>query len=131
MGDKRRYDRAFKLEVVHLTRQPGKTVTGVARELGIPWKTVSGWVERWNKQDEAAFLEPAKGASGAKPAHKHALSTRELEVENQQLRKENEVLRQERELLKKATACLGQNGTPPGRPASSPGNSSEVRVHRR
>jgi len=33
MGDKRRYDRAFKLEVVHLTRQPGKTVTDVSSEI--------------------------------------------------------------------------------------------------
>jgi len=27
-----------------MTPQPGKTVAGVAKELGISWKTVSGWV---------------------------------------------------------------------------------------
>jgi len=36
MGSKKRYDSASKLEVVELTRQPGKTVAGVAKEMDVP-----------------------------------------------------------------------------------------------
>jgi len=103
-----------------MTWQPGKTVTEVAKELGIPWKTrvrarpvsrdarlrpVSGWVGRWNKQGESAFLEPF---NRARPAEKHTLSTKELEAENQRLRRENETLRQEWEIPKKATAFFAR-----------------------
>jgi len=105
MANKRSYDGAFKLEVVQMTRQPGRTASGVAKELGIPWKTVSGWVDRWNKQGASAFVEPS---SGARPTEKHTLSTKDLEVENQRLRRENETLRQEREILKKATAFFAR-----------------------
>lgn len=71
MRNKRSYDGAYKPGVVQMTRQPGRTVTGVDKEPGIPWKTrvrarpvsrdarlrpVSGWVGRWNKQGAAAFF---------------------------------------------------------------------------
>ena len=116
MGSKRSYEAAFRLEVVQMTRQPGKTVAGVAKELNIPWKTVSGWVHRWNKQGAAAFSRRSDGSSRVQQL---SPSPEQLEIENQRLRKEIETLRQEREILKKATACLGQNGTPWGLPASS------------
>ena len=105
MGSKRSYDPAYRLEVVQMTRQPGKTVAGVAKELGIHWKTVSGWVHCWNKYGEAAFLGSSEGVNqGAK----QPLSFEQLEQENQRLRRENEILKQEREVLKKATVFFAR-----------------------
>jgi transposase len=105
MRNKRSYDAAYKLEVVQMTRQPGKTVAGVAKELGIPWKTVAGWVSRWNKYGAAAFIESTEGVS---QVVKQPPSFEQLEAENQRLRRENEILRQEREVLKKATAFFAK-----------------------
>lgn len=103
METKKRYDGAFKLEVVELTRQPGKTVAGVAKEMGVPWKTVSGWVNRYNKKGPSAFVE---GSGGYVRSEKATLSPEQAEI--QRLRKEVEILRQEREILKKATAFFAR-----------------------
>jgi transposase len=107
MGNKRSYETAYKLEVVQVTRQPGKTVAGVAKEMGIPWKTVAGWVNRWNKRGAAAFLEPSP-SQRVSQTQRRPLNAEQLEQENQRLRRENEILRQEREILKKATAFFAK-----------------------
>jgi transposase len=100
MGNKKRYNGAFKLEVVELTRQPGKTVAGVAKEMGVPWKTVAGWVNRYNKRGPSALL--GEGSGGYVRSEKANLSPEQAEI--QLLKKEVEILRQEREILEKATA---------------------------
>jgi len=115
MGSKRNYQAAYRLEVVQMTRQPGRTVVGVAKELGIPWKTVAGWVSRWNKGGTAAFVESSEGHQ-RKPEKKLSATVEQLEAENQRLRRENEALRQEREVLKKPRS-------------SSPESRNEVSVH--
>lgn len=69
MGNKRSYVGAYRLEVVQMTRQPGKTVAGVAKELGIPWKTVSGWVYRWNKHGTQRLWNPGKALEWKRNHH--------------------------------------------------------------
>jgi len=92
---RRRFTAEYKAEVVRLCRQPGKTVYGVAQELGLAPSGVAHWVEQ-------AAIDERGGKSGA-------LTTAERE-ELVTLRRENRSLRQEREILRKATALFAREG---------------------
>jgi transposase len=82
---KRRFSSEFKREAVMLVRNSGKSVTQVARELGIG----TGLLAKWKREIEA------QEATGMKPD--------ELE-ELKMLRKENARLKMEVEILGEATA---------------------------
>ena len=79
------YGREFWVEAVRLTRQPGNTVKGVARDLGVSYEGLRRYVH----QDDV----DAGKAEG--------LATEER-AELARLRRENRTLRMEREILKKA-----------------------------
>lgn len=97
-GSGARYDAQFKQEAVRLLLTSGKTLTQLARELG-----VSSWsLSRW-KQD---YLK----ASGEIEVAGQMRSAVEIEAENRQLRRELEVVRRQRDLLKKAIAICSQEG---------------------
>jgi len=84
--DRKQYSKDFKMEAVRRTFEPGKTTSGVARELDIPLHQLYRWRDDVaNKQDEAF---PGTGKA----------SKTELE----QLRRENKRLREERDILKKS-----------------------------
>ena len=92
MARKRRtFTEEYKAEVVALV-QSGRSVAGVARDLGLTESAVTRWVEK----AKAGNLPPAVLPS-------NALSTSERE-ELARLRKENQRLKMEREILKKAAA---------------------------
>lgn len=70
----------------------GKSISQVAKELGIPDSNLARWCRQYGAEGEQAFV-----GSGHVPAH---------EEELRRLRRENEVLRQERDMLKKSIAIF-------------------------
>ena len=91
MGDrKRNFTDDFKREAVRISRESGRTVDQVAKDLGVGKSTLTAWRRRFH--DEDLLSGPHD----------------DLETENARLRRENEILRQERDLLKKATALFAK-----------------------
>ena len=94
----RRYDREFKENAVALVRG-GRTITSVARDLGITTWSLGRWVQLANlggKQREPATL---------------AAETPE-QRELRRLQQENDYLRQQRDILKKALGILSAEMPP-------------------
>jgi len=85
----KRYTEEFKRDAIALVDSSGKTVTAVARELGISSESLRGWYRK------------AKTARGQGESGELASAERE---ELKRLRKENREQRQTIEILKKATA---------------------------
>ena len=92
-GVRRTFTAEFKAEAVRLVETSGKSITAIARDLGIE----HGSLRNWSMQ---ARVDSGRGPAGA-------LTTDEKE-ELAQLRKENRVLREEREILKKAAAFFAK-----------------------
>ncbi|MFE9687378.1 transposase [Streptomyces sp. NPDC006285] len=90
MGSKytKRYTEEFKGDAIALVDSSGKTVTTVARELGISSESLRGWYRK-------AKTDRGEGESGE-------LTSAERE-ELKRLRKENREQQQTIEILKKAT----------------------------
>ncbi|NJK44201.1 MAG: IS3 family transposase, partial [Pleurocapsa sp. SU_196_0] len=78
---------------MQLTQQPDQTVTGVARDLGIPLSVLQGWRRQ------------AKGTLAPDP---DPTSPGETEARIRQLERELEIARQERDILKKSGGLLRQ-----------------------
>ena len=87
MGAKTRlpYPAAFRAEAVQLVQANGRSLTQVAKDLGVHHDTLRGWVK------QAAIDE----------GRRDGLTTEER-VELARLHRENRVLRAEREILKEA-----------------------------
>ncbi len=88
------YTPEFKREAVRLAQTSGKSITQVARELGISDTRVHQWRKELAEHSSEAF--PGSGHQTA------------LEEENRRLKRENEVLRQERDILKKAVGIFSR-----------------------
>ena len=78
----------FKREAVRLAQSSGKSITQVARELGISDSSIHQW-----RKELAAHGDEAFPGSGHQTAQ---------EEELRRLKRELEVTRQERDILKKA-----------------------------
>ena len=90
-----RYPPEFKYEAVQLVRLSDKSISQVAKELGVSDNSLRSWVKQ---------AEIDKG-------NREGLTTDERE-ELRKLRWENRVLRQERDFLKKAAAFFAkEDGT--------------------
>ncbi len=90
-----RYPPEFKSEAVRLVRSSEKSISKVAKELGVSDNSVRNWV-RQAEIDEG---------------NREGLTTDERE-ELRRLRRENKVLKQERDFLKKAAAFFArEDGT--------------------
>lgn len=96
--DKQRktYERQFKLDAVALVVNGGRSVSEVARELGIHVNTLHHWKRELTADGSAAF--PGKGR----------LSPQEEEL--RKLRRELEEAKEDREILKKALAFFSKDG---------------------
>ena len=90
---RRQFTDAFKSEAVRLTRESGRPVAQVARELGISDKVLYRWTAQ-HRQAEAHGTSP-----GALRAERDELTT---------LRRENLILRQERDFLRRAAAFFAK-----------------------
>jgi transposase len=88
----RRFSREFKVQAVQRVIEEDRSVSEVARDLGIAPTLLHKW-----RADYLAVPEAAKPAK----------ETQEQEM--RRLRRENERLRQERDFLKKAVGFFSQN----------------------
>ena len=90
---RRSFTKKYKAEVVDLVRKSGKSIGGIAKELGLTETAVRAWVRQ-------AKVDAGRGPAGA-------LTTEERE-ELGKLRKRVKTLEMEREILKKATAFFAK-----------------------
>ncbi len=86
----------FKAETVRLVREGGRSVTQVAKELGLADSLIRYWLRQ-------ADVDAGKGSPGA-------VTTAEKE-ELARLRREVKVLRMEREILKRAATFFAKENT--------------------
>ena len=93
-GNRRSYDRAFKVEAVRLSREPGRTVAGTARDLGINENMLHRWRSQFGQDSELAF--PGKGH----------LTPEQAEL--RRLRRELADVTEERDILKKAMGIFSR-----------------------
>ena len=84
----------FKLEAVQLVQTSGKSMTQIARDLGIADSTLHHWCKQLSAHGEQAF--PGSGHQTPQ------------EEEIRHLKRENELLRQERDILKKAIGIFSR-----------------------
>ena len=91
---RRQYTKEFKIEAVHLVVQEGRSISEVARELGIG----ENLLHRWKKKYEEGKTDPFPGQGRLSPE----------DEELRRLRRENERLRMEHEILKKAVANISE-----------------------
>lgn len=93
MRERRKYTKEFKKESVEYSlSQPGKTITEVAKALGIKPDILSRWKIEYNKNKTNAF--PGNG----NPKDKELF----------ELKKQIADLREENEILKKAAAIFSK-----------------------
>ena len=92
MNERRKFDRAFKIETVKLVTEQGRSVPSVAREIGVHENTVYKWVKDFKTDEEQAF----PGSGNMKPE----------EDEMRRLKRRNTELEEENAILKKAMAIF-------------------------
>ena len=98
----KRYDEEFKRDAVELFLTSGKSLTQIARELGISSNSLSTWRDRHLSQNGG-------GSSTAAGRDDTSVMTAErLAEEVKFLRRENELLLRQRDILKKAALILGE-----------------------
>lgn len=89
------YTKEFKQEAVRLVETSGKSITQIARELGISESAIHHWRKELAKHGEEAF--PGKGHQTA------------LEEENQRIQRDLERVQQERDILKKVVSLFSRD----------------------
>ncbi|WP_294364921.1 transposase [uncultured Clostridium sp.] len=55
MGNKRRFTKEYKEEIIKLVTEQGKRPTHVARDIGVSESTVRGWVKKYQEHGANAF----------------------------------------------------------------------------
>ena len=94
-GTTPRYSKEFKSEAVQLVRSSGRSLSQIARELGVSANSLRNWLKQ-------AQIDQGE---------REGLTTEERQ-ELRRLRREVNVLRQERDFLKKAAAFFArEDGT--------------------
>jgi len=87
----KRYSPEFKRQAIELVHSSGRPAVQIAKELGIPDQTLSGWLLK----------------ADGRPSTTTVVETPEEELKR--LRKDNERLRMERDFLKKAAAFFAKD----------------------
>jgi transposase len=104
---RRRYDEAFKREVVALILQGGRSINVLARELGVSHWNLRDWKARYGAGAAAAGL-PARSAVQVRGGEASPVA---MAAEMVDLRRELEAVRRQRDILKKALAIVGQENS--------------------
>ena len=94
---RRKFTAEFKREAVKLAEQPGRSVSAVARELGVERSVLKHWVDNFaaGKYEKDRAL-PLKAAQ---------------QQENERLRRELAKVRMERDILRKALGYFAKDPT--------------------
>ena len=93
---RRRFDKQFKLDAVRLVKTSDRTVSEIARGLGIPRELLYQWKQQFEVDPDDAF--PGKG------------KLKREDEELRGLRRELEWVTEERHILKKALAIFSKRG---------------------
>ena len=93
---RRRFDQQFKVDAVRLLSESGKTVSEVARDLGIGRSQLESWKKQLLGKKSPLSAFPGNGNIGGEK--------KELE----ELRRELARVKEEREILKKAMAVFSR-----------------------
>ena len=91
----KRYNSSFKEQVARLVTEQGKSVSSVAKDIGIHENTIYKWINQYNTHKENAF--PGSG------------NLRPEDEELRKLKKRVADLEMENELLKKVTAIFAKD----------------------
>ena len=95
MGQRKKFDKAFKEQVVLRILAEEQTVADAAKELDVHYTTVRDWVKFYKRDGESSF-----------PGSGH-LKTEDDEI--RKLRKQLADLKEENDILKKAAAYFAKN----------------------
>ena len=98
MAKKKQYSAAYRANAVRLATESERPIAGVARDLGVSYQTLYGWMERAGKTRQ---LHDA-------PARKPGEPPETPEEEVRRLRRELDEVRMERDFLKKAAAFFAR-----------------------
>jgi transposase len=93
-GQRKQYDKEFKINAVQLYETSGKKLHDLEEELGIGMGCISHWRREFQVEQEKSF--PGNG------------NIKEKDKEFIRLKRENEILRQERDILKKALGIFSK-----------------------
>ena len=99
---KRSFTEEYKHQAVGLVQAGGRSVGGVAAELGLH-ETV---LRKWVRQFGVAAVPPVPGPPTSPVSRPLPVLSADQAAENARLRRENERLRQERDILKKSIAIF-------------------------
>jgi transposase len=91
---KSKYNQEFKDSTVKLCIDSDKSITSIARDLGLNKGTLSLWVNKYKDDNNIRS--------------KSSTFKESLEEENKRLKKELSIAKQERDILKKATAYFAK-----------------------
>jgi transposase len=95
MTERRKFDKAFKEQVVTRIISNETTISKMAEELGLQYTTVRDWVRNYKANGENAF----PGSGNLMPE----------DEEIRRLRRQLTDLKEENEILKKAAAYFAKN----------------------
>ncbi len=94
MRKTRKYDKEFRINAVKHYENSEKSITEVAKALGIPISTLKGWITEYKEQGEKAFPGSGKYKS--------------CNEEYYRLKKAYEDVKMERDILKKAVVIFSK-----------------------
>ena len=94
MNERRKFDRAFKIETVKLITEQNRTVSSVANEIGVHENTIYKWLRQLHTDPENAF----PGSGNLKPE----------EDEIRRMKRRMAELEEENAILKKAMAIFAK-----------------------
>jgi len=97
-----RYTQAFKLEAIRLLTESEKTVTQIARELGIRVNQIYKWKKQLEEKSTEAFSRTPKQADNT------PVEVTDKDAEIKALKERIERLEAEKDILKKAAAYFAK-----------------------
>ena len=95
MEKRKKYDKAFKEQVVQRIISGGASISQMAEEVGVHYTTIRDWVRFYKRDGDNAF----PGSGNLKPE----------DEELRRLRRELADVKEENEILKKAAAYFAKN----------------------
>lgn len=95
----RKYTAEYKAEVIKLALS-SDSVSGTAKELGMPEATLHTWVQKARKQGEKSYALPS-GETGS-------VNVSDILAENRELKKRLARSEQEKDILKKAATYFAK-----------------------